>query len=206
MTTLFQQLASDFKFHAQLKCIKNDAAFFDRAMLSLRSRGLWFSLFYRIIHFSSQKKNVLSVKWWVMRLLEIPAIYLSAVTCKCVVLGDCEIEAGVYLPDAGHLMCGALAIGGGSIIHDHVTLGLAVAGKKPGRPRIGKNVWVGPNCIIAGGLEIGDGATILPGTYLTTSVPAGAVVRGNPARVVQKNFDNSEIRRSLAIVEDIAKA
>ena len=98
------------------------------------------------------------------------------------------------------------AIGSGSIVHDHVTFGLSVANKESGRPRIGKNVWIGPNCIIAGGLEVGDGATILPGTYLNYSIPAGTVVRGNPARVVHENFDNSAIRRSLAIVEDVGQA
>lgn len=204
MKTIIQQLARDIRFHEQLKCGENCDSFFNRVKIFLCSRGLWFALFYRIIYFSSNHKNLRSIKWWITRIAEIPAIYFSTIACKCGVLGDCAIEAGVYLPDGGYLTCGALSIGSGSIIHDHVTFGLAVANKKPGRPRIGKNVWVGPNCIIAGGLEIGDGATILPGTYLTYSVPAGTVVRGNPARVVRENFDNSTIRRSLTIVEDIA--
>lgn len=201
MKALLQQLASDIRFHQQLKRGETCDSFLSRTKIFICSRGLWFALFYRIIYFSSNYKNIRSVKWWVARILEIPAIYLSTIACKCGVLGDCAIEEGVYLPDAGYLTCGALAIGSGSIIHDHVTFGLAVANKKPGRPRIGKNVWVGPNCIIAGGLEVGDGATILPGTYLTYSIPADTVVRGNPARVVRENFDNSEIRRSLAIVD-----
>jgi acetyltransferase-like isoleucine patch superfamily enzyme len=206
MKTLFQELSRDIRFHEQLKRGGECGSFFDRAAIFFRSRGLWFALFYRIIYYSSNHKNLRSAKWWIARILEIPAVYLSTVACKCGVLGDCVIDEGVYLPDAGYLTCGALAIGSGSIVHDHVTFGLSVANKESGRPRIGKNVWIGPNCIIAGGLEVGDGATILPGTYLNYSIPAGTVVRGNPARVVHENFDNSAIRRSLAIVEDIGQA
>jgi acetyltransferase-like isoleucine patch superfamily enzyme len=51
---------------------------------------------------------------------------------------------------------------------------------------------------------VGDGATVLPGSFLTFSVSPGAVVKGNPAVIVRKNFDNSELRRSLTIVPDIA--
>jgi serine acetyltransferase len=206
MISLFQEFSSDIRFHAQLKCGGPRDSFLARASIASRSRGLWFALFYRIIHYSHNRKNLRSLKWWIARILAAPALYASTVFCKSDVLGDCVIEEGVYLPDAGYLVCGALAIGSGSIIHDHVSFGYAVGNKRPGRPRVGKNVWIGPNCIIAGDLEVGDGATILPGTYLTYSIPAGTVVRGNPARVVRENFDNSAIRRSLAIVADVGEA
>jgi acetyltransferase-like isoleucine patch superfamily enzyme len=45
---------------------------------------------------------------------------------------------------------------------------------------------------------------VLPGSFLTYSVPPGAVVKGNPAAIVRRNFDNSELRRSLLIVKDVA--
>jgi acetyltransferase-like isoleucine patch superfamily enzyme len=64
-------------------------------------------------------------------------------------------------------------------------------------------VWIGPNCIIVGALSVGDGATVLPNSVLTFSVPAGAVVKGNPARIVRTDFDNSGLRRSLTIVPDV---
>jgi acetyltransferase-like isoleucine patch superfamily enzyme len=202
MKTIFQQLKSDIRFHELLKTGGMSNSVFSMLRIFLTSRGLWFSFFYRIIYFSTNARNLRSISWWVARILEIPAAYLSVVACKCGVLGDCVIEEGVYLSDAGYLTCGAASIGSGSIIHDHVTFGLAVANRKPGRPFIGRNVWVGPNCVIAGGLEVGDGTTILPDSYLTFSVPPGSVVRGNPARIVRENFDNREIRRSLAVVQE----
>jgi serine O-acetyltransferase len=84
-----------------------------------------------------------------------------------------------------------------------VTFGYAVGKGNSGRPHVGDDVWIGPNCIIAGGLEIGDGSTLLPGTYLTYSVPPRSVVRGNPGRIIREGFDNAALRASLAIVESL---
>lgn len=48
---------------------------------------------------------------------------------------------------------------------------------------IGDDVWIGAGCIITAGVEIGDGAVIGAGSVVRRSVPAGAIVAGNPARV-----------------------
>ena len=48
---------------------------------------------------------------------------------------------------------------------------------------IGDNVWFGDRVLILGGLEIGEGAIIQAGAVVIKSVPAGAVVGGNPAVV-----------------------
>lgn len=50
---------------------------------------------------------------------------------------------------------------------------------------IGKQVWIGMNCIILKGVSIGDGAIIGAGSVVTRSIPAGCVAVGVPARVVQ---------------------
>ena len=49
--------------------------------------------------------------------------------------------------------------------------------------RIGSNVMIGGFCIIAPGVSIGDGASIAPGTIVSRSVPAGAIVTGNEMRI-----------------------
>ena len=48
---------------------------------------------------------------------------------------------------------------------------------------IGDDVWVGAGCIITAGVEIGHGAVIGAGSVVRDSVPAWAIVKGNPARV-----------------------
>ena len=41
---------------------------------------------------------------------------------------------------------------------------------------------------------IGDGATLLPGTTLSKSIPSGVVMQGNPARMALGDFDNTPLR------------
>ena len=127
-----------------------------------------------------------------MRVVEQFAVYAAVVFAKSDVLASIVIEPGVYLGDAGHHIIGAQRIGAGTMIHHRVTIGMSLADQ--GKPTIGANVWIGPGTVIYGNITLGDGATVLPGTVLTKSIPAGAVVQGNPARVVRTGFDNAALR------------
>lgn len=49
---------------------------------------------------------------------------------------------------------------------------------------IGDDVFIGQNCVVLGGVRIGDGATVGAGAIVTKDVPAGTVVGGVPARVI----------------------
>jgi acetyltransferase-like isoleucine patch superfamily enzyme len=50
---------------------------------------------------------------------------------------------------------------------------------------IGDNVWIGTRAIILGGTEVGADAVVGAGAVLAgTRVPEGAIVAGNPARIV----------------------
>jgi serine acetyltransferase len=170
----------------------------------LRNRGLWLLTSHRIAHFCLRQRHSRSPLWWIARLCKSFGAGFNVLYCKSQVAEDCQIEGVAYLPNRGYLLCGALSVGAGSLLHERCTFGHTVAGGGDGRPTIGKEVWIGPDCIIAGPLTVGDGATILPGSVLTFSVPPRAVVKGNPARIVRRNFDNSELRRSLAIRSDVA--
>jgi maltose O-acetyltransferase len=56
-------------------------------------------------------------------------------------------------------------------------------GLEAARPvRIGSNVWIGGAAVVLPGVTIGDDAVIGAGSVVTTDVPNGAVVVGNPAR------------------------
>jgi hypothetical protein len=170
----------------------------------LRNRGLWLLTGHRIAHLCLHQRNARSPVWWVVRLCKSLGCGFNVLWCRSQFAEDCEIEGVAYLSNDGYLLCGALSIGSGSLIHNRCTFGQTVAGGGQGRPTIGKGVWIGPDCVIAGQLTVGDGATVLPGSVLTFSVPPRAVVKGNPARIVRTNFDNSELRRSLRIVPDVA--
>jgi serine acetyltransferase len=170
----------------------------------LCNRGLWLLTFHRIAHYCLRQRRVRSPIWWFARLCKSVGTCCSVIFCKSAVSADCEIRGVVYLSNRGYLMCGARSIGAHSVIHERCTFGYAVARGDEGRPDIGKHVWIGPNCIIAGSVTVGDGATVLPGSFLTFNVPPGALVKGNPALIVRDFFDNSALRRSLTVVQDIA--
>jgi acetyltransferase-like isoleucine patch superfamily enzyme len=52
--------------------------------------------------------------------------------------------------------------------------------------KIGRDVWIGANAVILGGVTIGDGAVVAAGAVVTKDVEPGAVVAGVPARVLRK--------------------
>ena len=196
------ELLADARFYRALNRVNHSGpGSLVRTMLA--NRGLWLLMFHRVAHFCLRRRNRRSPVWWIARLCKSIGTCFSVLCCRSQLSEDCEIGAGAYLSNHGYLLCGAHTIGAGSLIHARCTFGRLVDGRGEGRPSIGKNVWIGPNCIIAGELTVGDGATVLPNSVLTFSVPPGAVVKGNPARVVRTCFDNSALRRSLTIVSDV---
>ena len=59
---------------------------------------------------------------------------------------------------------------------------------------IGENCWIGAKSIICPGVKIEDGAIVAMGSVVTKSVPKGAIVGGNPAKIIKhrnlETFDN----------------
>ena len=76
----------------------------------------------------------------------------------------------------------------GTFIGDNCVLGLrfSTVRKFPYKevPRIGNNVWCGPNVIISGPVIIEDNVIIAGNSFVDKSVPSGAIVAGTPARII----------------------
>jgi acetyltransferase-like isoleucine patch superfamily enzyme len=50
---------------------------------------------------------------------------------------------------------------------------------------IGDDVWIGSHVVVLDGVAVGDRSVIAAGAVVTKDVPAGAIVGGNPARVLR---------------------
>jgi acetyltransferase-like isoleucine patch superfamily enzyme len=90
-------------------------------------------------------------------------------------IGDHVMFAnGCFVGDAAHR-------------HDDPEEPVTRQGFEPGRPvRIGSNVWLGVNCVVTGGVTIGDRAVIGANSVVTRDVPAGTVAAGAPAKVIKE--------------------
>jgi serine acetyltransferase len=167
-----------------------------RSWLLATSPGLRLLMMYRIARWFYLKRKARGWRAWLYLAIAIPLTPLKLaikISSKGDICRDCEIEDGVCFSDQGYIFFGSLKTGAGTIIGPRVTIGIRHAGR--GRPKLGRNVWIGSDCVIYGDINIGNGATLLPGTVLTRSIPADVVMQGNPAQLVLRNFDNSELRK-----------
>jgi acetyltransferase-like isoleucine patch superfamily enzyme len=51
---------------------------------------------------------------------------------------------------------------------------------------IGDNVWIGRNALVFPGVTVGENSIVAAGAVVTSDVPPGSVVAGNPARRIAK--------------------
>jgi len=61
--------------------------------------------------------------------------------------------------------------------------------------RIGRNVWIGFDCVVLPGVAIGEGSIVGARSVVTEDVPPYTVVAGNPARIVRQ-LENDEVRQT----------
>ena len=202
--SMWRALRSDAAVYRRLRYPHSTGAW-TKVAVWLRPGGLLILFTQRLGH-EVRRRRCAGSRWTpallAMRIVYQFAAFASVIVEKADVLRSVDIEPGVYLADRGNLIIGARRIGAGTVIHHRVTIGMNST--DPGTPAVGANVWIGPDCVIYGDITIGDGATLLPGTVLTRSIPGGTVVQGNPPRVVRTGFDNTPLRSSCACRVDAA--
>jgi maltose O-acetyltransferase len=92
--------------------------------------------------------------------------------CGLIELGDENMFGpGIYITDSNHSTADGVS---------PKALPMQV-----GHVKIGDRCWIGARAVILKDVELGDGCVVGAGAVVTRSVPAGAVVVGVPARVVQ---------------------
>lgn len=133
---------------------------------------------YRVVGMAKSMPNV--IRLFVLPLAKI--LHRWAQLRACMDLPpDVEIGPGFRITHGW-----GLVINMGSRIGSNVTMmhGVTLGGKNGKAPLIGNNVFIGAHAILLGGVEIGDGVIVGPGSLITKSVPPGMVVVGNPQHVV----------------------
>lgn len=120
---------------------------------------------------------------------------------------DCGISSGVTIAIGSEIICGDRV---------RIAMGTHVAGygghpldpdlraadfpdDVPEPIHIGSDAWIASGCFIRGGVSIGEAAIVAARSVVTRDVPAGALVAGNPARVIRESVleDADTVRRLL---------
>lgn len=106
-----------------------------------------------------------------------------------------EVGDGVEIDGAGIMAATSIVIGPGAVLGSCllVDTDYHAAGPDRRRPeatvdqrpiRIGARAWIQDRATILKGVAVGEGAVVRFASVVASDVPAGAVVLGNPARVV----------------------
>ena len=146
---------------------------------TLLSRGFWASALHRLSHAADSVPLAAAV-------LEKLAEMVTTVRIP----SACSVGEGVWIASGGRVhVAEGVRIGEHCGIAHGVTIETAGRGDGHGAPAIGDRVYIAPHAIVLGKITIGNDALIGPGAVLMRSVPARAVVLGNPARIV--SFEGS---------------
>jgi serine O-acetyltransferase len=95
------------------------------------------------------------------------------------------IGKGLYIGHFGGIVIhGDAVIGENCNLSQGMTIGVLNRGKNTGIPTIGDRVFMGPNCVILGGISIGNDALIGANAVVTFDVADKAVVAAPLASVI----------------------
>lgn len=113
-----------------------------------------------------------------------------------VIENDVDLAKDVIITTSGGVFIGERTLVGYrtqifSVNHEIPPIGkrIPISGNVLAPVNIGKDVWIGANCIIAPGVTIGEGAIIAAGSVVTKDVVANSVVGGVPAKLIKMRPD-----------------
>lgn len=107
-------------------------------------------------------------------------------TCSAHISGRADIARTVSFAHGGIgvVVNPAASIGEGTVVDTHVVIGNRYP--YPGRPKIGRIVYIGTGAKILGRVEISDNVKIGANAVVITNVPEACSAVGIPARIIRK--------------------
>ena len=153
------------------------------ALQTLSQEGLWVTVIYRIRHRLNADPPVPG------HLLFRALLFPFAKFLKLLVGASLNpagvIGPGFRLVHGGSVFLGGrMVMGSDCMVYHEVTIGPSALSSMD-YPVIGNRVRIFPGAKILGGITIGDDAVVGANAVVIEDVPSGAVVAGNPARIVR---------------------
>lgn len=136
-------------------------------------------LSYRLCSHFSRKKGLFRIGYFLLRWLHRRN----------------QLAIGLEIPVSSTIGPGLLVHHGwATVINDNAVLGsnvtllhsVTIGGTEDGAPIIGDDVTIAAGAIILGPVVVGNRAIVGAGAIVTKNVPPGAVVAGNPAKVLRE--------------------
>jgi putative colanic acid biosynthesis acetyltransferase WcaB len=166
----------------------------DLAANRFNSKGKLILLAFRFSGIFARSKNTNRLLWFA----GFPILILYRVIIEwllCVELpAKTEIGPGLIIFHGQALVVNDhTRIGSNCILRHSTTIGCKTLanGEQGPSPVLGDRVDVGSNVVILGDITIGDDVAIGAGSVVVRDVPDGAVVVGNPARIVSSRYQSA---------------
>ena len=107
------------------------------------------------------------------------------------------VGPGLHLPHGGRVVVhGEAILGQDCCINQGATIGVSGRGERRGVPVLGDRVYVGPNAVVVGPIEVGDDVLVGANSLVNRDVPPSTTVVGVPAVVVSREGSKEYLRQS----------
>lgn len=112
---------------------------------------------------------------------------LAVINYNCVILDTSPVHIGenAFIAPGVCIACAGHSI-------DPAQRAEGISTSKP--VTLEKDVWIGANAVICGGVTIGEGSVIGAGSVVTKDIPPMVVAAGNPCRVIRSVRKEDKIR------------
>lgn len=148
------------------------------------TQGFWAVFQYRIANFVYRRVTLIGIRQFLLFLCLLWQKIIEIAT-GISIPASAKIGHSFYIGHFGGITINANAILGSNCnISQGVTIGVSGLDEKRGVPKIGNNVYLGANSVIAGKIHIGDDVLVGACSLVVKDVASSSVVSGVPADVI----------------------